>query len=272
MNKVWFITGASSGLGFAFVKAALKRGDSVAAIARNTNPLLGFQKEYSGSLMVEQLDVTNRDNVFEVVSKAWAHLGRLDVVLSNAGYAHFGPAEELTEREFRSQMETNFFGALNVIQAALPILREQGSGHILQVTSIGGVVAFPFGAAYHASKYALEGFLTSMAQEIETFGIKLTMIEPGAFGTNLVGASTVTENHLSAYQESFKAFLDYCKSAGGENPDKAADIIMRVVDAENPPRHLLIGTGSVAYVKQAYEQKLFAWSEWESYVQKENLL
>jgi NAD(P)-dependent dehydrogenase (short-subunit alcohol dehydrogenase family) len=215
-------------------------------------------------LLVEKLDVTDRKKVIDVVNRAKNHFGKLDIVLSNAGYLHFGPVEELTEQELRNQMETNFFGSVNVIQAVLPILREQKTGHILQVTSVGGVVASSFVSAYHASKYALEGFLTAMASEVEKFGIKTTMIEPGSFGTNLVGASSVTECRLPAYKEDFELFLENSNNHIGEPPDNAAEIIMQVVQSRNPPRHLLIGKGITALVKQVYEQKLAVWAEWEN--------
>ncbi|AEF84842.1 short chain dehydrogenase [Treponema primitia ZAS-2] len=264
MSKVWFITGTSSGFGFAFVKAALEQGDNVIAVSRNTHPLSILQEKYGNRLLVEKLDVTNRKKVFDVVNRAKNHFGKLDIVLSNAGYLHFGPVEELTEQELRNQMETNFFGSVNVIQAVLPILREQGAGHILQVTSVGGVVASSFVSAYHASKYALEGFLTAMAAEVEKFGIKTTMIEPGSFGTNLVGTSSVTEIRLPAYKEDFELFLENSNNHIGEPPNNAAKIIMRVVQSRNPPRHLLIGKDITAIVKQVYEQKLAVWSEWEN--------
>ena len=165
-SKIWFITGASRGFGREWAIAALERGDSVAATARDTATLDDLAAKYGDALLPLRLDVTDRDAAFAAVEKAHERFGRLDVVVNNAGYGHFGMVEELSEADVRNQLETNLFGALWVTQAALPFLREQGSGHILQVSSIGGISAFPMVGAYHASKWALEGLSQALAQEV----------------------------------------------------------------------------------------------------------
>ena len=185
--KVWFITGASKGFGRIWAEAALRRGDHVAASARRKETLESLHTQFGNRVLPLELDVQNREAVFAAVKQAKEHFGRLDVVVNNAGYGQFGAIEELSEAEARAQFETNVFGALWVTQAALPYLREQKSGHILQVSSIGGVHAFPNIGIYHASKWALEGFSQSLAQEVKPLGIHVTLIEPVGYATDWAG-------------------------------------------------------------------------------------
>ncbi|MDT5325163.1 MAG: hypothetical protein QOF25_2315, partial [Mycobacterium sp.] len=174
-DKVWFITGASRGFGREWAIAALERGDKVAATARDTATLDELVAKYGDALLAIKLDVNDREADFAAVKQAQGHFGRMDVVVNNAGYGQFGFIEELSEAEARDQIETNLFGALWVTQAALPYLREQRSGHIIQVSSIGGITAFPNVGIYHASKWALEGFSQALAQEIAPFGVYVTL-------------------------------------------------------------------------------------------------
>lgn len=178
-EKVWFITGTSRGFGREWTIAALDRGDRVAATARDTSTLDDLKAKYGDALLPIALDVNDREADFAAVRQAHEHFGRLDVVVNNAGYGQFGFIEELTEQEARAQIETNVFGALWVTQAALPYLRAQRSGHILQVSSIGGITAFQNVGIYNASKWALEGFSQSLAQEVASFGIHVTLIRLG---------------------------------------------------------------------------------------------
>src|SRR5574337_20182 len=187
-QKVWFITGASRGFGRQWAIAALGRGDQVAATARDPATLDDLADQFGEALLPLQLDVTDREADFAAVKAAYDRFGRLDVVINNAGYGQFGFIEELTEQEVRQQMETNFFGALWITQAALPYLREQRSGHFIQVSSNGGVSAFANLGAYNASKWALEAFSQSLALEVELFGIHVTLIEPGGFATDWGGS------------------------------------------------------------------------------------
>jgi NAD(P)-dependent dehydrogenase (short-subunit alcohol dehydrogenase family) len=189
MSKTWFITGASRGFGREWAIAALERGDTVAATARDTATLDDLVERFGDKILPIRLDVTDREADYAAVAQAHERFGRLDVVVNNAGYGQFGMIEEISEDEARAQFETNVFGALWITQAALPYLRAQGSGHILQVSSIGGISAFPNIGIYNGSKWALEGISQALAQEVADFGITVTIIEPGDFSTDWGGAS-----------------------------------------------------------------------------------
>jgi len=200
-SKTWFITGTSRGFGREWAIAALRRGDRVAGTARDLSTLDDLVQEHGEAFLALPLDVTDREAAFETVRRAHDHFGGLDIVVNNAGYGQFGMVEELSEQEARDQIETNLFGALWVTQAALPFLREQGSGHIIQVSSIGGISAFMGIGMYHASKWALEGISQSLAQEVKDFGIHVTLIEPGGFSTDWGGASAKHAEHQHPEQE-----------------------------------------------------------------------
>ncbi|MET8763550.1 SDR family NAD(P)-dependent oxidoreductase [Lentzea sp. NPDC004782] len=191
MTKIWFITGAGRGFGKEFARAALGRGDKVAATARKLGDVDDLVEEFGDAVLPLQLDVTDRAGVFAAAEQAGVHFGRLDVVVNNAGYGLFGAIEEITEQQLRDQLEVNLFGVLHVTQAVLPLLRKQGSGHIVQISTVGGVAAFPNLGGYHASKWALEGLSESLAQEVAPFGIKVTLVEPGGFATDWSGSSAV---------------------------------------------------------------------------------
>src|SRR6266568_533954 len=233
MTRTWFITGASKGFGREWAEAALERGDNVAATARNLKTLDALVDTYGDAVLSIQLDVTDRSTVFDVVKRAADHFGKLDVVINNAGYGHFGMIEELTEDEVRALLEMNFFGALWVTQAALPIMRAQGSGHIIQVSSLGGITAFPAIGAYHASKWALEGFSQSLSQEVAGFGIDVTLIEPGGYSTDWVG------------------------------PSATRGAILKVVDADKPPLRIFFGKTPIEVATKDYESRLATWNEWQ---------
>src|SRR4051794_17977585 len=198
---IWFITGASRGFGREWAIAALERGDSVAATARDTATLDDLAGKYGDRLLPIRLDVNDREADVAAVQQAHDRFGRLDVVVNNAGYGQFGLIEEISEAEARAQFETNVFGALWITQAALPFLRAQGSGHIVQVSSIGGISAFPNIGIYNASKWALEAFSQSLAQEVAGFGVKVTLIEPGGYSTDWGGSSAKHAAPLAAYDE-----------------------------------------------------------------------
>src|ERR1700729_3616441 len=199
-GKVWFITGTSKGFGRVWAEAALARGDQVAATARNVGSLAPLIERYADKVAAITLDVTDRAAVGAAITEAHARFGRLDVVINNAGYGLFGAIEEISEAEARAQLETNLFGALWVTQAALPILRAQGSGHIIQVSSIGGVNAFPTVGLYHASKWGLEGFSQALAAEGAGCGIKVTIVEPTGYSTDWGGPSAVRAERIAAYE------------------------------------------------------------------------
>src|SRR6476646_472659 len=233
-QKTWFITGTSRGFGREWTEAALDRGDRVAATARDISTLDDLVEKYGEAILPLQLDVTDRAADFAAVEAAHRTFGQIDVVVNNAGYGHFGFVEELTEDEIRAQMETNLFGALWVTQAALPSLRSQGSGHIIQVSAIGGISAFPGIGAYHASKWALEGFSQALAQEVAGFGIHVTLIEPGGFSTDWGGASAKHAEPLPAYDET-RAEMQQARAARTAqpgDPNASAAAVLRIVDAD----------------------------------------
>jgi NAD(P)-dependent dehydrogenase (short-subunit alcohol dehydrogenase family) len=263
--RTWFITGSSRGFGREWAIAALERGDSVAATARDTGSLDDLVERFGDRILPLKLDVTDRAAVFDAVETAHRRFGRLDVVVNNAGYGQFGLIEEVSEAEARAQFETNVFGALWVTQAALPILREQGSGHILQVSSIGGISAFPNIGIYNASKWALEAFSQSLAQEVAGFGVKVTLIEPGGYSTDWGGSSAKHAAPLAAYDEFREQAAEARKARIGTPGDPVAtrEAVLKVVDAEHPPLRIFFGDGPLRTATADYESRLAEWREWE---------
>jgi NAD(P)-dependent dehydrogenase (short-subunit alcohol dehydrogenase family) len=253
MSKVWFITGASKGFGREFVLAALERGDKVAATARNTDTLSDLVEQYGDAVLPVELDVTNRDQVFAAVKSAHETFGRIDVVINNAGYGLFGTVEEITEQQLRDQLETNLFGVFHVTQAVLPILREQRAGHIIQISTMGGIVAFPTLGAYHASKWALEGM---------TDGIKVTLVEPGGFATDWSGASAIVADAHPAYAALHENMAARRAQVVLPEPVGFKSAILTVVDAEEPPLRVFFGEGPTQMAPQVYQQRLAEWAEW----------
>jgi len=263
--KTWFITGASRGFGREWAIAALDRGDSVAATARDTSTLDDLAAKYGELLLPIKLDVTDRGADFDAVRQAHDHFGRLDVVINNAGYGHFGMIEELSEADARDQIETNLFGALWVTQAALPFLRAQGSGHIIQVSSIGGISAFPTVGIYHASKWGLEGFSQALAQEVAGFGIHVTLIEPGGFATDWSGPSAKHSAQLAAYDDLRRQANQWRaqRNPTPGDPKASAAAILRVVDAEQPPLRVFFGTAPLQIAEADYASRLETWRAWQ---------
>ena len=266
MTRTWFITGASRGFGREWSIAALERGDSVAATARDTSSLDELVQQFGDRVLPIQLDVDDRDAVFAAVGRAHDHFGRLDVVVNNAGFGQFGMIEEISEAEARAQFETNVFGALWVTQAALPYLRAQGSGHVLQVSSIGGISAFPNIGIYNASKWALEAFSQSLAAEVADFGIKVTLIEPGGYSTDWGGASAKHATPNPAYDEyREKAAEQRRQRLGGTpgNPVATREAVLEIVDAEEPPLRVFFGEAPLGIATRDYESRLAEWNRWD---------
>ena len=264
-QKTWFLTGTSRGFGREWAVAALERGDRVAATARDASSLDDLVEKYGDAILPLTLDVTDRAADFAAVKQAHEHFGRLDVVVNNAGYGQFGFIEELSEAEVRDQMETNLFGAFWVTQAALPFLRAQGSGHIIQVSSIGGISAFPTVGVYHASKWALEGFSQALAQEVAGFGIHVTLIEPGGFSTDWSGSSAGRATPLPAYDE-LRAQVQEMRAKRNDNPgdpNASAAAILRVVDAEQPPLRVFFGSAPLGIAKADYASRIETWEKWD---------
>jgi NAD(P)-dependent dehydrogenase (short-subunit alcohol dehydrogenase family) len=263
LAKTWFITGASKGFGREWTEAALERGDRVAATARNLETLDELVDTYGDAVLPIQLDVTDRSADFEAVQRAADSFGELDVVVNNAGYGHFGAIEELSEEDVRSQLETNFFGALWVTQAALPIMRVQGSGHIIQVSSIGGITAFPTVGAYHASKWAPEGFSQPLSQEVADFGIKVTLIEPDGYSTDWAGPSAKHSDENPNYSGVREARNRYRASVSPGDPKATRSAILKVVDTADPPLRIFFGSTPLGIATADYESRLEMWNRWQ---------
>jgi NAD(P)-dependent dehydrogenase (short-subunit alcohol dehydrogenase family) len=257
-EKVWFITGASRGFGRIWTEAALRRGDLVAASARDPRSLDDLVATHGDALLPLCLDVTDRSAVFEAVRRTADRFGKLDVVVNNAGFGHFGAVEELTEAEIRAQMETNFFGALWVLQAALPIMREQGSGHLVNVTSEGGVRAYPGIGAYHASKWAVEGLSESLGKEVRDLGIRVTNVEPGPYGTGFLEVGSRRSKPIAAY--------DPLRADAGAfeigDPEATTSALFAVVDAEEPPLRVFFGR-SFEPVREEHMARIAEWERWQ---------
>jgi NAD(P)-dependent dehydrogenase (short-subunit alcohol dehydrogenase family) len=268
MSKVWFVTGSSRGLGREFVEAALSRGDKVAATARTAESLDDLVTAYGDLVLPLKLDVTDTAAVRASVARAKEHFGRLDVIVNNAGYAQVGAVEELTGQDLRDQLETNLFGALWVIQAALPYLREQGSGHIIQLSSAAGLMAMPLSGAYSASKWALEALNESLAQEVAGFGIKVTVIEPGGFATRSgKNPDPLANGHLSEpdpiYDGLRQRIAAYAGKQPAGDPAAAAQALLKLVDSDNPPLRVLFGQGFYPMLQQVYADRLKTWADWQ---------
>ena len=263
MKKTWFITGTSKGFGRVWAEAALARGDQVVATARHAQSIADLGERYPETALTLALDVTDHDAVTAAITTAAHHFGRIDVVINNAGYGLFGAVEEVSEQQAREQIETNVFGALWVTQAVLPIMRAQRSGHIIQISSIGGIVAFGGIGLYNASKWALEGLSQSLSQEVATFGIKVTLVEPGAFGTDWGTKSAVHAQPNSAYQPLRDAMVAATarQSAMGD-PKATGDVMLELVDMQKPPLRLMLGHGVLEMAQTEYRRRL---EEWEAY-------
>jgi NAD(P)-dependent dehydrogenase (short-subunit alcohol dehydrogenase family) len=262
-SRTWFITGTSRGFGREWAIAALERGDEVVGTARVTSTMDDLTAKYPDTFLALALDVTDRAAAFEAVKQAHDHFGELDIVVNNAGYGHFGMVEEITEQEARDQIETNLFGALWVTQAALPYLREAGHGHILQVSSIGGITAFPTVAMYHASKWGLEGLSQALAQEVKAFGIHVTLIEPGGFSTDWSGSSAVRSTPIAAY-DGVRAAREQFRAANVQgDPVASAAAVLKLVDAEEPPLRCFFGSRPLGWAEADYASRLETWREWQ---------
>ena len=262
-SKVWFITGTSKGFGRIWAEAALERGDRVAATARDAGTLEALVASYGEQVLAIELDVTDKPAVDAAVAQAHDHFGRLDVVVNNAGYGLFGTIEEVSEEQARAQIETNVFGALWVTKAALPYLREQGSGHLIQVSSIGGVQAFPGIGLYHASKWALEGFSQSLAAEVAPFGIAVTLVEPIGYTTDWSGPSAVQAEQMPEYDAIREARSKGTVRSRRGDPEATGPAILELVDAEQPPLRVFFGEWPLEMIRGEYESRLANWEQWD---------
>jgi NAD(P)-dependent dehydrogenase (short-subunit alcohol dehydrogenase family) len=262
-TKTWLITGSSRGFGRAWMKAALERGDNVAGAARTVPAMDELVSEHGDRALALELNVRDRAACFEAVKRAHEHFGRLDVIVNNAGYGQSGMVEEITEQDARDQFDTNFFGPMWVTQAALPFLREQRSGHIVQVSSVGGILSFPGLGMYSSSKWAIEGLTQALSEEVSHFGIHVTLIEPGGFDTTMGDARQA--DPWPAYEEVHE--MSRQRAAGRRavlgSPDASAQSLFEIVDAENPPLRVFFGGAWLAATETEYARRLETWREWQ---------
>lgn len=244
-SRVWLISGCSSGFGAALASAVLARGERVAATARNAGALSELAAQFPDTCRTLTLDVTDVAQVKSVVAQAVAEFGRIDVVVNNAGHGLIGAFEELGPQQITRSFETNFFGALEVIRAALPILREQGSGHIVNISASAAISNYPGFSIYGATKWALEGVSESLAAELKPLGIKVTIVQPGPFRTDFIARSLErAENHIADYDRTSGKFTRLIESMAGKQPGdpaKAAEAIIAAVESETPPLRLILG-------------------------------
>jgi len=263
----WFITGASSGYGLALARYAIGRGYNVVATGRSVNKLAALAASAPDHVLIQKLDVTAPADAATAVTAAIARFGRIDVLINNAGYGIIGAVEETPEAEFRAQMDTNFFGALSVTKAALPHLRAQMGGAIVNVSSMGGQMSFAGGSAYSASKFALEGMSEALAQELSPFGIKVMIVEPGALRTNFSAADTIKQMPvMAAYQDivgTMRALMHDLDGKQDGDPAKAARALDLALRADTPPLRLQVGADAIVAVRAHAEQVLNDLAVWE---------
>ncbi|NUP07903.1 MAG: SDR family NAD(P)-dependent oxidoreductase [Polyangiaceae bacterium] len=263
MSKVWLITGCSRGLGRELAKAVLESGDKLVATARHPEQLRDIIEPHGNRAIARQLDVTKPAAARAAVAAATSAFGRLDVLVNNAGYANTNSIEDVSEEDFRAQFETNFFGAFHVTRAALPVFRNQKSGHVVQISSIGGRQGTAGLGAYQSAKWALEGLSEVLAREVAPLGIHVTLVEPGGFKTDWGGSSMRVEKPSAAYEQTVGAMAKHREDGGTMrgDPEKAAQAILQIASHPNPPLRLLLGTdavflaGVIASARQAEDEK-----------------
>ena len=264
-GKVWLITGTSRGFGRIWAEAALNRGDRVAATARRLEDLADLKDRFGDAVLPLALDVTDAEQVKQAVQQAYTHFGRLDIVMNNAGYSLVGTVEEASEADVRAQFDTNYFGTLRVIQAALPLLRQQGRGHIVGVSSSLGLVALPLIGFYCTTKWAFEALHESLAQEVKPFGIQVTLVEPGAYATDFGSpASLKISPGMEVYAALRKGVFAHLSTAERGDPQATPEAIFKIVDADNPPLRFFLGSTGLPMVRATYADRLATWESWEA--------
>ncbi|NBE82577.1 SDR family NAD(P)-dependent oxidoreductase [Micromonospora rubida] len=261
--RTWFITGASRGLGRAFTEAALAAGDRVVGVARDVGPLDDLIAEADGRLVAYPLDVADRAAVVAGVRRATDELGRIDVVVNNAGGALLGMVEEVTEEQARAHFDVNFFGALWVSQAVLPVLREQGSGHLLQVSSMGSSGGFASTGLYGAGKAALDAVSEALAMEAESFGVRVTILNPGGYETGLFTKGLTQTTPHPAYDPLRAKLNEMWSAAEDSDPALAADVVMRVVALPDPPKRIVLGGAAFDMVRELDAARAAEYARWE---------
>ncbi|ATN06315.1 SDR family NAD(P)-dependent oxidoreductase [Chryseobacterium indologenes] len=269
-KKVWFVTGASKGLGFELVKKLLSEGFRVAATSRSVDSLFSAFGETSENFLPLGVNITDNNDIKSAITKTVEHFGRIDVVVNNAGYGQIGTLEELTDEEARENYAVNVFGTLNVIRNAMPYLREQKSGNIFNISSVGGYSAnFPGWGIYCSTKFAVAGFTEALAEEVKDFGIHATVVYPGYFRTDFLTKDSVKTpaNPIQAYEaarNSEQAHLNEINGNQPNDPEKAADVLIRISKEKNPPVHLLLGVGTVEFLNNKIDILKKDAEKWES--------
>jgi NAD(P)-dependent dehydrogenase (short-subunit alcohol dehydrogenase family) len=266
--KVWLITGCSTGFGRALAEAVLKKGDSLVATARQPEQLRALIEQYPKTAKAVRLDVTLLQDIQAAVDTAIATFGRIDVLVNNAGHGLIAALEEVSDVDIHRFFETNFFGALRLMRTVLPVMRQQGSGHIVNMSSTAGLVGFGGSSLYCGAKFALEGTSEALAKEVESFGVKITLIEPGAFRTDFNGRSlAAAELSIDAYATVSGASLQWFKEMDGKqpgNPLKAAQAIIQAVESPHPPMRLALGTDAMNLIQEklsGVKTDLDAWQQ-----------
>ncbi|BAY50385.1 short-chain dehydrogenase/reductase SDR (plasmid) [Scytonema sp. HK-05] len=267
-DKVWLITGSSTGLGRALAQAVLERGYHLVATARQPEQLKELNDRYPDRITTIALDVTNAQSIQQAIEAALNAYNRIDVLVNNAGYGTVGAIEEVNDDDIRRQFDTNLFGAINVTRAVLPTLREQRSGHILNISSANGISAFAGVGIYSATKFALEAISEALAQEVKPLGIKVTIIEPGSSRTNFSSRALSTLSHqINDYAQTSGKIVQRLQERDGKQPNdpaKAAAAMIQVVESDNPPLRLALGKDSVNLITQKLESmkaELEAWKD-----------
>lgn len=264
-RKVWMVTGSSRGLGRAIVEGLLERGDLVVATARSADALGGLTTRFGDQVRIEALDVTRAKDAERVIGETVRAFGRLDVVVNNAGYGVMGAFEEQTPDQFRGQIDVNFWGTVNVCRAALPILRKQRSGHIMNVTSVGGRRARQGLSGYQSAKFAVEGFSEVLFHELKAIDVKMTIVEPGGFRTDWAGASMTFTESMKEYEPAIGPFREFMKGYTGTEPGdpmKAAGVLFAISRMSEPPMRLVLGKFAKQYTKEGYETSLAELERW----------
>lgn len=263
MSKKWFITGSSRGFGRLWAEAALERGDKVALTARNLSSLQDLVDKYGDNVLALQLDVSDKVAVDKAVNEAFAHFQGIDVVINNAGYGLFGAAEEVSPEQVKAQFEVNVYGIIWVTQAFLPLLRKQGGGHIIQISSIAGLTASQYLSIYNASKWAVEGFSEALAQEVAPFNIKVTLIEPTLYGTDWSGSSAVVTEKNPDYDFVHNALAKRFARLDAGDPAATPQVILHIADLAEPPLRVLFGKGVYKNLEDTYQARLKQWNDFE---------
>ncbi len=262
MKKTWFITGASRGLGRIWAEAALMRGDQVAATARKLADVADLTERFGDAVLPLALGVTNPEQVQQVVEQAYTYFGRLDVLVNNAGVGLLAATEEASDEQIRDLFDANYFGMVRVLRAALPVMRQQGSGHILGVSSDLGITSMPLLGFYCATKWAVEALHEALAQEAKAFGIKVTLVEPGAYATDF-GKSAKIADVLEPYADFRKQMMTRLTNLEWGDPQATAEAILKLVDAENPPLRLGLGTTILPRARAVFAERIATWEAWE---------